>query len=93
MIPWSLSCAASRNKIINLSLQQKCYGYIFPIKNLFKLKKWLKGVAYNVEVHNHTRSIGIFCHSRETPSLNREEEINKLFGILSKHSKEEIKYP
>ena len=29
----------SRNRIINYSLQQHCFGYIFPTKNLFDLKK------------------------------------------------------
>ena len=67
-----------KSRIINLSQQQKCYGYIFPIKNLSKLIIKNNGVSYKVKLGKYTIKIRI-----RIP----KEHINKIFEILSKHSK------
>ncbi len=58
--------------------------FLFPIKNLFKLRKISEKVTYNVA----KLQIKIIPKSSE-----REDNINNLFGILSKQSKETVKYP
>jgi len=79
---------SDRKRIINYSRQQKCYGYIFPIKNLTKLKKRNNGVSYKAKQNNYSRKVRIII----AKFPNREEHFNKIFEILSKHSEEEIKY-
>lgn len=85
---------SSRNRIRDYSLKEKCYGYIFPIKNLSNLKKKsiLKGVSYNVDavggVHKY-KNIKIVVGKSPT----QEETVNRLFEILSEYSREEVTYP
>lgn len=85
---------SSRRRIINLSLKEKCYGYIFPIKNLSNLKK--RGIGNKIISYNVDASGGIHKFKKikiivsKTPE--REEILNKLFEILSEHSKEEVRY-
>lgn len=77
--------------VVNYSRQEKCYGYIFPIRNLSKLKRnrILRGIHYSVdssmyyEDMNELGSIRILF----VPSLKQVEKINKLIEILSKYSK------
>jgi len=88
LIALSSSARRKAKMIINFSLQQKCYGYVFPIKNLFKLKKISNGVSYNTELNGRSRRFKI----KIAKLPNREEHINKLFEILSQHSKEEVQY-
>lgn len=71
----------AKKKIEDFSLQQKCYGYVFPIKNLSNLTKKSKGVSYKVEIYNHTKIIRIF-----SKSLKLEEDKNKLFEFLSNNA-------
>ena len=76
--------AASRKRIIKFSQQEKCYGYIFPNKNVSKLKKknFTKTIQYNVEsnrgMHRYKNITIVFSKSPK-----REEDINKLIEILS----------
>jgi hypothetical protein len=81
--------------IMDLSIKQDCYGYVFPIKNLIRLKKTSKGVSYdtllNVNNTNRLRNISI----KLTRSPEREEQKNKLFEILVKEvdeKNEKIEY-
>jgi len=78
-----------RDRIINFSRQQKCYGYVFPIKNLYRLRKRkYRGVTYNAKLNNTTRKVVIGMGKFP----KREEHLSKIFEILSKHSKEEVRY-
>jgi len=78
-----------RERVNNFSTQQKCYGYVVPIKNLSKLKKRKYGVSYNVELNGRARTIRIQINIKLP---NREEHINQIFEFLSKRSIEEVQY-
>lgn len=75
-------------KIRNFSMQQKCYGHMFPIKNLSTLKKISGGVSYKAELNGQVRRFAI----KIAKSPNQEEHKNKIFEILSQHSEDEVKY-
>ena len=79
---------SDRFRIINFSRQQKCYGYVFPIKNLYRLRKRKRGVTYKAKLNYTTRRVRIGMGKFP----KREEHLSKIFEILSKHSKEEVRY-
>lgn len=68
----------ARKRIMNYSRQEKCYGYIFPISNLSKLRltQLPKGVHYKVD----TKFIRIIVAKSMG---NREEIVSELFEILN----------
>ena len=80
----------SRKRIVNQSHQDNCYGYIFPTKNIFNLKKLYrsKGIEYRVEyyggIHKYKAIVVI------PKSYGSVEIIDKLFEILRKDAVEEI---
>ena len=76
---------SDRSRIIKLSRQQKCYGYVFPIKNLSKLRKEYKRIFYKVKLTNSKESRKVIIGMRKT--RNREDNLNKIYEILSKLSK------
>jgi hypothetical protein len=84
----SSSVRRKSKSIINISKQQKCYGYMFPFSNISRLKKLSNRVSYKSEVNGRAMRFKITI--AKLP--NREEHKNKIFEILSKHSKDEIKY-
>ncbi|MHA1987584.1 MAG: hypothetical protein ACW98D_13175 [Promethearchaeota archaeon] len=75
---------SSCKRIIDTSRQEKCYEYVFPSKNISKLKrKNITGaVNYNIEnyggLHKY-KNINI----RVSKSPTQQEDINKLMEILS----------
>lgn len=73
----------TEKQIEEFSLQQECYGYVFPIKNLSKFKKKSKIVSYHVEVNNRTKDIRIF-----SKSFKQKKDKNKFFEFLSTNVKE-----
>jgi hypothetical protein len=79
----------SRKRIMDHSFREKCYGYIFPIKDLYNLRKTTKNVNYNIRLMGYTKYIRIIVGK----SVDRKETINKLFEILSNQSREEVAYP
>lgn len=73
----------TQKQIKNFSLQQECYGYVFPIQNLSILKKKRNGVSFHVELSNHTVDVKIIFKS-----FKQEEDKNKFFEFLSTYVKE-----
>lgn len=75
---------------MDLSIQQECYGYVFPIKNLISLKKTSKGVSYdiNLKVKNTNRLRNISIELVKSPK--REEQKHELFEILIKELDEKF---
>jgi len=77
---------SSRKRIINNSIQEKCYGYIFPINIISKLRKKYKGVNYNVRGKNinivvaPTIPIG---GPRAVRVSKQKENVDLLFEILT----------
>ncbi|MHA1987585.1 MAG: hypothetical protein ACW98D_13180 [Promethearchaeota archaeon] len=85
---------SSRRRIINYSLQEKCYGYIFPIEKISRLRRWSRGVNYNVtgfwgKNSSSTRHINIIVARAKGPKakavrvLEQKENIATLYEILS----------
>ncbi|MFW9866048.1 MAG: hypothetical protein ACFFEN_08105 [Candidatus Thorarchaeota archaeon] len=64
------------------------YGYLIPIKNNFKLRRVRNNVRYRVIVSNKESEVNIKITLGESEA-KREENINKLFEILSKETNEE----
>ena len=63
-------------------LMSLCYGYIFPITNLYKLKKRSSFLIYKIE-KNKFKII--------PSSPNRKKKLNKLFEILSNNTNVNLK--
>lgn len=87
--PWGFSPPEkiARKRIMNYSRQEKCYGYIFPIRDLSKLGLTPKGVQYNVvtSMYYEGESKSKLIRIRVAKSMaNREEIVNQLFEILSR---------
>ncbi|MFX1478538.1 MAG: hypothetical protein ACFFCI_10460 [Promethearchaeota archaeon] len=70
------------------SSEQALYGYLIPIKNNFKLRRVRNNVRYRVIVNNKESEVNIKIALGESEA-KREENINKLFEILSKETSEE----
>lgn len=94
-LTWKQGGEASSGKralktIMDLSIQQECYGYVFPIKNLISLKKTSKGVSYdiNLKVKNTNRLRNISIELVKSPK--REEQKHELFEILIKELDEKF---
>ena len=64
------------------------YGYLIPIKNNFKLRKIRNNVRYRVIVNNKPSEINLKI-ALEASETKREENIDKLFEMLSKETSEE----
>jgi hypothetical protein len=84
----SSSVRRKSKSIINISKQHKCYGYMFPFISISRLKKLSNGVTFKAVMNGRAMRFKITI--AKLP--NREEHKNKIFEILSKHSKDEIKY-
>lgn len=64
------------------------YGYVFPIKNIHKLRKVRNNIRYRVMVGNSSSEINLKIALGESQA-KREENIDKLFEMLSKEVVEE----
>ena len=66
------------------------YGYIFPVENLFRLRKGRSDIRYRVMVENLPSEILIKLPLGESQA-HRDEKLNKIYEILSKKETKEVK--
>jgi len=64
------------------------YGYVFPIKNIYKLRKVRNNIRYRVRMDKSSSEINLKIALGESQA-KREELIDKLFEMLSKEIVEE----
>jgi hypothetical protein len=70
---------AAKKSLINLSIKQDlpCYGYIFPIKNIFNLRIKRSSIIYNV-----IQNLLVFRIKLSSTFFKNKANINQLFEIL-----------